>query len=106
MNNKNEFEIITYCSLNNQKNDFDVDKCGEGDLGFKVPTEWLISKINSDKSFIPFGSNGLEKIENLKDLEKWSTYYTHHEGELLYRAALEENKIIGAPVVLGCNYCK
>lgn len=104
-NNKNEFKLITFCSLNNENKDFDVDECEQGDLSFKVPIDWLIEKINSKKVF-PFGRNNLNKIETTNDLEKWSDLYTHMEGEFLYREAISENVIIGSPIVIGCNYCK
>lgn len=97
--------LVTFCSLNNSKHDFNPDECEQGDLIFEVNLKWLIDKINSDKRFFPFGTKPFV-IDNLELLEKWNDIYTHEEGEYIYRDAIDENAIIGTPAIIGCNYCK
>lgn len=106
---KDEFEVVSYCWSNLDEGLFDdkwEDNCQHGDLAFKVPTGWLISKLLSDSSF---NTNRI-KIEDYSDktfeemLFMWNNIYTHEEGYKLFCEAVIDN-VIKEQKVEHCEYC-
>ena len=101
--NKKEIELETFCALNNNREDFNLDECEEGALCFKVPTDWLMNIINELDCF-PEGCN-LTEIRDINNLREWLDYCTYNESEKIYLNAVCENVIIGS-ISVDCEYCK
>lgn len=103
------FDVVSYCWSNLNEKLFDEqweDCCQDGDLVFKVPKGWLISKLLSDESF---NTNRI-KIEEYSEktydeiISLWNDIYTHEEGYRLFCEAITDD-VIKEMKIEHCDYC-
>lgn len=97
-------KLETFCSLVNEAEDFNVDSCEEGHVEFMVPLNWLVDFLNKENSLE--GENNALRIKDLNDLNDWYNESTYYETEYVLRKAIEDDIVIGIPIVHNCDYCK